>query len=499
MWQKVKNFSRKDPLIFVLVIIVIVVGATYGGLEAMHMTGKDTFCKICHAEQRVGVRGEHYTWDKNIHSKADVSCLDCHGDPGILGYLDAHVIAGTKSLLYEIFVSEEKIQELLTHAATDPVAAEHAAPDAACLFCHSDDVNQQLRREKLISVGIHFRNLDEVKNPTYRTEYGLASITGEPVTKGVEPNHAAHIQAGLLCTNCHLGVAHGGELYNKPKMQTCFDCHDNVREQVQTVPANEDCAACHTMQKGLQEGTYVKGVDEMRWYMADLECGDCHDSAFDRPNTDKCVMCHDESYADIMTDTQVAFAERLEEVKAKYAQLFNEREDMPMGKRALFNEYARIIRIAEMDGSKGVHNPDYLDALFTRAIELTEAIDTWTEPVAEETAEPMVQQAAAVEETPAEPAFTGNPEELMEIASAMEIINIAEKYVPEPTKPAVNFEHLVHAQKMACTECHSEPESGTLKFEPGEVKGMKNAFHEKLCIDCHTKQRVKKSCNTCHK
>ncbi|MCD8567679.1 MAG: cytochrome C [Geovibrio sp.] len=87
----------------------------------------------------------------------------------------------------------------------------------------------------------------------------------------------------------------------------------------------------------------------------------------------------------------------------------------------------------------------------------------------------------------------------MDIASAMEIINIAEKYVPAPTKPAVNFEHLAHAQKMACTECHSDPESGVLKFEVGEIKGMKNDFHDKLCIDCHTKQRVKKTCNTCHK
>ncbi|MCD8492854.1 MAG: cytochrome c3 family protein [Geovibrio sp.] len=84
----------------------------------------------------------------------------------------------------------------------------------------------------------------------------------------------------------------------------------------------------------------------MRWYMADLSCSDCHDSAFERPNTDKCIACHDDSYADIMTDTQAAFAERLQEVKAKYAQLFTERSDMPMGKRALFNEYARIIRIA---------------------------------------------------------------------------------------------------------------------------------------------------------
>lgn len=379
MWQKIKNFSRKDPLIFALVIIVIVVGGIYGSIEMMHVTGSDKFCKLCHPVQEVTIRGEHYSWDLNIHSKADVSCLDCHGAPGVKGYLQAHVVNGMKSLYHEIFTSEEKIREMLTRPTVDPVAAAHASPESACLFCHSDEFNEQFRRDKLVSIGIKFRNIDEVKQPGYRETYGLANITADPVNKGVEPGHANHLDRGLLCSNCHLGVAHGGELYNKPKMQTCFDCHDTIVErELSSAPANDDCASCHIMQQGIQEGTYVEQVEPIRWYMADLSCGDCHESAFVLPTTETCVACHDEAYADLMTDAQAAYNERLAEVKAEYARLFSERDDMPQAKRALYNEYVRIVRIAEDDGSQGVHNPEYIDELFNKALELTEAIDKWS-------------------------------------------------------------------------------------------------------------------------
>ena len=92
-----------------------------------------------------------------------------------------------------------------------------------------------------------------------------------------------------------------------------------------------------------------------------------------------------------------------------------------------------------------------------------------------------------------------NPAELMDIASAIETINLAERHVAKATKTAVIFEHFAHAERIACTTCHADPEAGSLKFVPGEIKGMKNAFHDELCIKCHTEMRVPKTCNTCHK
>ncbi|WP_022851015.1 cytochrome c3 family protein [Limisalsivibrio acetivorans] len=501
MWRKLKEFSRKDPLIFVLAIVFIVTAGAVGGVQIMHMTSTAKFCRTCHPEEHVGVLGEYYTWDKNIHSKVDVSCLDCHGEPGVMGYLYAHVVAGTKSLVYEVFASEETKIEMLTHAASDPHAAEHAAPDETCLFCHTDKYNEKFRRENIMSIGAHFRHIDEVYNPDYRESYGMPDILSDGVTGGVEPNHKVHTEdAGLVCAECHLGVAHGGELYNRPEMDTCFECHDEVRAEYETIPANEDCAACHTMNEEVQNGTLVEGVEELPWYMASLECGDCHMDAYTPPNSDGCINCHgDAFYGQMLFDIQKDYEEKLKALNKRYKPLFEQREHMEPGRMAIFNEYNDIVKILQREGSKGVHNPEYFDMLFEKAAELEEEIHNWTVPVEDKLLPHADQQAMhEEEEKEEEPAGPINSPEHMEIVEAVDTINLAERYVADPSKPAVIFQHKMHAENLACTECHAEPEMGTLKVEIGEVKGMKNAFHDKLCIDCHKERRVSRSCNTCH-
>lgn len=316
MWQKIKEFSRKDPLIFTIIIVTIIVGAGFIGVQTMHATSTAEFCKTCHPKEEVGVRGEYYSWTKGVHSEVDVSCLDCHGAPGIEGYLYAHVVVGMKSLYHEILTPEEEVVEHLTHYASTVEGAEKAAFEESCLFCHSDEANQDMRRNRIIKIAGEFRHIDEVIMPEYRQEYGRNDVFTEGVGAGVEPNHALHKDMGLSCFNCHLGIGHSGERFHEPEMATCFECHDENRN-VASPPANDDCATCHVAQKTIQEGTYAEGIEGDRWYMADLDCSDCHESAFIRPNTDTCVMCHDESYAEIMTDTQKYFNEHLRRLRRK--------------------------------------------------------------------------------------------------------------------------------------------------------------------------------------
>lgn len=501
MWRMLKNFGRKDPLIFVLAIVVVVTVVGFGSLEMMHKTSTAEFCKTCHQEEVVGVRGEYYTWDKNIHSEVGVSCLDCHGEPGIGGYFQAHVVAGMNSLKAQILYSEDHIRDNLTAIASDPVKAEHAAPEESCLFCHSDDWNKKLRKSNVISVGPHFRNIDGVILPDYRNQYGRNDILSEDTKVGVTPNHKKHLDAGLTCTNCHLGVAHGGERYNLPKMETCFTCHDEKRAEFSTIPANDDCAACHTMNKKIQEGNFVKGIDETRWYMADLECSSCHADAWTKPNTDSCVKCHeDSSYGTMMIDTQTAFKSKLAEVQAVRDELYKERETFAPGKLALYNELNFMVRTMEKDGSMGVHNPEYFDAIYEAVKTKAEEIEKWVAPVVEEKA---VEESHAVKEEKHEEkaeAFAGNSAELMEIVEGVAELNMAEKYVPKPSKPAVMFPHKFHAEKMSCQTCHENPEEGKLHVEvPAEIKGMNNVFHKELCLTCHKKEKKgPTTCNKCH-
>lgn len=495
MWQKLKDFSKKDPLIFTLILAVVLVVGGFGSIQMMHATSTAEFCKTCHPKEAVEVRGEYYSFKRGIHSEAGVSCLDCHGAPGIDGYLNAHVVAGMRSLYHEIFTSEEQVIKDLTKFATDPKAAEHAASLESCVFCHSDDFNKKMRRDKVIKVLGEFRFIDDVKNPEFREKFGRPDIMTEgPI--GVNPDHLKHYKAGVTCFDCHLGIGHAGVKNHKPKMETCFKCHDENRN-VAKVPANDNCAQCHTMQKGNQQGTYAKTVKGDKWYMADLNCTDCHADAFTLPTPETCAGCHDASYADIMKDIQSTYKQKLAQAQAVRDKYAAQTKGMPAAKLAIYNEMKNILRVLENDGSKGVHNPEYFDLMFDKVPELATAIDTWKPE--EKKAEAPVQAKAAEEpkKEAAKPAGPVNSADDMAMLEGSETINLAERHVPAPTKPAVIFDHKGHAERVACADCHSEP--GVLKFEVTEVKGSKNVFHDELCIKCHKERKVKASCNTCHK
>jgi len=506
MWQKIKEFSAKDPLIFTIIIAIIIVGGGFAAVQSMHMTSTAKFCKTCHPKEEVAVRGEYHTWRMGVHSEAGVSCLDCHGAPGIKGYLDAHVVAGMRSLYHEILTPEDEVIEHLTEFGTTVEGADHVSSEESCLFCHSDEANKDMRRNRIIKIAGEFRGMDEVVQPAYREEFGRNDVFVEGVSAGVEPNHKAHIEAGLSCMNCHLGIGHGGERFHKPEMETCFTCHDEIRDTVK-VPANDDCATCHVNQKGIQEGTYVKGLEGDRWYMADLDCSDCHESAFIRPNSNKCASCHDESYAGLMAETQIAFNAKLPAAQALRDEMMEAREGASHGQLKIANELIYIVRVLENDGSAGVHNPEYFDAMFDKVAELKTAFDNYVEPVeaeehgahamghGEEAAHGEAEEAHAEE-----PAGPVNSEELMANLDGIETINLGEKYAPKGKKKPVVFEHKAHAEVLECANCHSDPEGGVLKVEvPEEVSGTNNVFHKELCIKCHKEKKVKKSCNTCHK
>jgi nitrate/TMAO reductase-like tetraheme cytochrome c subunit len=520
MWQKIKEFSAKDPLIFTIIIAIIIVGGGFAAVQQMHMTSTAKFCKTCHPKEEVGVRGEYHTFRMGVHSEAGVSCLDCHGAPGIEGYLKAHVVAGMRSLYHEVLTPEEEVLEHLTHFATTVEGAEHAASMEACAFCHSDVANADMRRNRIIKVAGEFRHMDEVVMPAYREEFGRNDVFEEGVSAGVEPNHKAHLEAGLSCMNCHLGVGHSGERFAKPEMETCFTCHDEVRESV-AVPENENCAACHTNQKGIQQGTYVKGVEGDAWYMADLDCSDCHESAFIRPNTNKCVSCHDESYASVMSDIQTSFNAKLPAAQELRDAMMEARHTASHGQKKIANEIIYIVRVIENDGSAGVHNPEYFDAMFDKIAELKTEFDNYVEHSEHDAPERLIMAKGHgdtvrighgeehAEEAHAEPAeeehaeeHAGpvNSEELMSYLEGAEQINLGERYAPNGKKKHVIFEHKAHAEKLECVSCHTEAGESTLKVEvPAEVSGTNNVFHKELCITCHKEKKVKKSCGTCHK
>ena len=257
--SRVGAFAKRRPSAFAGIIIAIIVVLLFVTYEALHLTSTPQFCGLCHVETEVGPGAEFHTWSKNVHSFAEVGCIDCHGRPGFFGYMRAK-IGGMYDLYGEIVYSKEHKMEILTKGATDLEYAKNLVPNDYCLICHSDDANKSIRDNTVMSFfGVEMRKVDGVKNPEFRQSNGLLDIYNDEMPN-ISFSHDNHVNGlGLSCLDCHSGVAHGGEFKNRPKMETCFACHDERRAQDPNIaaPANDDCAACHTSVVALHEGTLL--------------------------------------------------------------------------------------------------------------------------------------------------------------------------------------------------------------------------------------------------
>jgi len=260
---------------------------TFVSVEALHFSSDPSFCQYCHPNKGTGPLTEVYTWKMSTHAAAGVKCLDCHGVPGVIGYMKAKM-GGLNDVYGEFLKSPEHKLEVLKESA-EPAYAGKLVPNSTCLFCHSDSVNSKTRHETVMSVGIHFRMIDGVVNPEFRKSHNLPDVLTENVKAdaNIDPRHLTHIDKGVNCVDCHIGVAHSGQPKTKTKMQTCFDCHDKMRVKKMNPPANDNCMACHKKNEGMVPQapiTFGKGETAVKFehstHVAMNACTDCHTSLF---------------------------------------------------------------------------------------------------------------------------------------------------------------------------------------------------------------------------
>lgn len=183
-------------------------GALFWG--TFQKTSDTSYCASCHM-----MKPEYYTLKASSHSQ--LACVACHVEPGVL----------TK-VKYKLVTVKELVAALtgnygIAIISTTPI------PDATCTQCH--DMNTR-----------------------------KVTPSGDLIIP-----HSEHTQAGVSCTECHTGIAHGNIAekratfitdYGKwdestgksfmsdvksirPNMDVCLNCH-KVRKE----PLN--CSACHT-------------------------------------------------------------------------------------------------------------------------------------------------------------------------------------------------------------------------------------------------------------
>jgi c(7)-type cytochrome triheme protein len=310
--EQIRGFVTRRPKLTILIIIGIFAFFTFISVEALHFTSTPQFCKYCHPSDKPGPLGEVAAWEKSKHAKAGVSCLDCHAQPGLVGYLKAKVSALPD--VYREFLGDPQHKMHILMLSSDPKYAAKLVQNDICMFCHTDSMNQKVRGDRIMSLGHAFRKLDGVKNPEFRKSVGLPDIIAEGVrpTTDVDPKHKMHFEKGMNCVDCHLKIAHSGEMGYKSSMSICFSCHDQKRKEKLNPPDNGNCTACHRKNEGLYPKEAIpfgKGSGVVKFehetHVSMLGCNACHDKPFamkkastkigfaDHAAGRNCFSCHD--------------------------------------------------------------------------------------------------------------------------------------------------------------------------------------------------------------
>jgi hypothetical protein len=171
-----------------------------------------------------------YAFSHKTHAEQDLACTDCH-----LG-------AETKD--------------------------EPGMPGlGACKLCHAELDKEKPDDRKVDSLydGKHFK---AVEASTLSSEY-------------VFP-HLRHVEAGLECGACHVGIAENEDALELPpaRMDNCVQCHTERN-------VTNECAACHptilaTTRPDSHDGHWMK-----------RHGGVCR--AGTEPGSDRCTLCHQET------------------------------------------------------------------------------------------------------------------------------------------------------------------------------------------------------------
>lgn len=137
-----------------IVLLLIIAG------EGMHFTSQPNFCASCHE-----ISPQVATWQSSPHNQ--VTCLDCHANPGTVGYVSRKLQA---------------VKELYVHFTNQiPANIQAQVNIQTCILCHTGQNG----------------NFPNAKNIT------LTSGPSAPST-----SHTFMLDNKVNCLNCHRYTAH---------------------------------------------------------------------------------------------------------------------------------------------------------------------------------------------------------------------------------------------------------------------------------------------------
>lgn len=362
MLSRFIDWCKRHVLLVTVLAVIMVVAFGFVNIQILHMTSEPEFCHLCHPAQGFGALAEVDSWEHSAHGEAGVSCLDCHGRPGVLGYMKAK-LGGLKDTYMQLTISKEEKLEILNNPPPDLVPAWH------CLYCHSDEGNEEVREATKGPIKlIKMRMLDDVVNPQWRERKGLPDIMTDNFVGGTHFDHSLHMESfDFVCRDCHFGVVHNPST-KTDRMNFCITCHSDFSDS--GAPQINDCEACHQAQYNMNEGTGAKDVagEPSLMYGVGIGCQDCHTAVSKgiyRSSAETCVDCHDEDYLGVFEDWASSTKEKmakLRELRINVEEALQEADATKRDTADLWQRYEKALynlQFVEDDGTRGVHNNDY--------------------------------------------------------------------------------------------------------------------------------------------
>jgi hypothetical protein len=198
-----------------------------------------------------------------------------------------------------------------------------------------------------------------IPNACYSCHAGIQEISVKKF--GMDFSHNLHIVKNrVACEKCHSNAQKHGELILNKK--NCNSCHHSKGK------SNDACAKCHDVQTKVYEGNYLRFNQPDYMKEGGVGCIDCHieSDKLIKPDKKICMKCHDQDYAEMMTDWDKEVKDLIKEVNNVIRNLDDtqlsseEKQEVRQIKNILYNlkKYPSLY----------VHNYELVSTIFSKKL-----------------------------------------------------------------------------------------------------------------------------------
>ncbi|MHC4707722.1 MAG: NapC/NirT family cytochrome c [Planctomycetota bacterium] len=416
------------------------------GFTMIEVTGQPGFCKSCHIMDPF-----YETWKASSHH--EVNCMECHFEPGFVGYVKGKSVAPVHMANYFLgrpatkpnaMVKDASCLRSHCHSSEDlapgnvdfgPVKFPHDkhvgevvdGMKISCGMCHNRiEGNEHFKTDRGVCFTCHFLRRDGSANNLVQTgcqgcheipetmesesmtidhgEYVLYDASCEKACHKREFQKLSDVKEGV-CLNCHdFGKSHRPdctelhEIHTNCEKVECFECHGHIshgQEESALASTRMMCEKCHSETHNVQVGIYTANRDlqdrEDRrvvspMFLTHVECTGCHieqsrpfsGDAYSfgkvaRAVPRACDVCHKPGTGDKYIPYWQAEIKKLyDRVNAKLERLadFAQSKVEEEGAQKLESdviEARAILDSVKADGSWGIHNVKYTEAMLLKA------------------------------------------------------------------------------------------------------------------------------------